>query len=1368
MKITKTMRFLLVALAAAMVFSLFACTETGDGETTAPQGNETTEAPGGETTAPTGNETTEAPGNETTAPVGGEATETTAPAGGDTTAPVGGDTTETTAPAGVDTTETTAPAGGDTTETTAPAGGDTTETTAPAGGDTTETTAPAGGDTTETTAPAGGDVTEPVAGETKDNPIYVDFAADMTATVTVPAGKTYYFSSYRNIGGMLLSINGGEGTLLEGSMWAPPVFSITNEGAEDAEYALALTYPVGTQMNPEAVEDFGWIDVTLEEGDYDGYYYSYTAEADGTLTLYFYSQPDEVTGNIIVTNMNTYAQKTLLEDGVDNYGLELVIEVKAGDAFVIQVIAEPVDFVNPAAEFSWGGMFTYPLGTENNPIAPDVVWNDEYNAGSVTVTAPVGTTYYTISASGAFVTVNGGEPFALSGSVFAPPVFSITNEGEAEAEYVINVYYPAGHFMNPIVIESIEEALTANVGENTEVYYKWYATADGLLSVTTTNALASIKVNNNTQNIYGDSVDGAGTSYTPIAYGDDVQIVVTTVMDEETWTSPAAEVDVAFATEPATMVFDTTVTVTVNPGKPTVIGGYWGGMIGTIANAENINVRCDGGFYWAEEGTLTFDVAAKMGRMPSTVVIYNTGDEAAEITIEFTYPVGSFANPETIFNPTNVTVSLAFGDEDGHYYKWIAQADGTLTLACPTVEDVEYDVIIMNNRSYAQRSLVNDGADGKVSIDVKAGDEIIIQVLVIPTVADWGSYVNELNTNLTGSFVFPVGSFENPAALELGDLQVSLEAGNRNGYFYTWTADVDGYITIKCPTLDAEYDVVVTNLSTYAVKTLLEDGANGVLKVAIKKGLELSIQVVAIPDAEWNTPAIDVTLKADSNFYIEGADITENGKTAATISRDDDGNMVIQNDTAVTTTQANVDVNVTVIKSAPTKGRYVVITYKTTDAKFDNIFMQGTAADGSNISWKSSTLLSPISDGEWHVAVSDIYARLGEGATLHTLRFDVCTAKDTVQTMTIKSIEFVDSLDEIEGVVTLDSKTTIESTVITDKLNVNLNGADLFKNGLSVKNCGKHVSIDGSFTRVHKDAMDNNYFRVFTNTEGVAVGRYLVIKYRMSTGNARPHFAIFTSTVNTGDTNGDQFNTTPAIADGEWHIMVVDLDLSKTVEANGNGEYVINYVRIDPFNGSAPASTYVDFAYIGIHDDLAELCEALDTPLWGASGEDLNYVAGKANDGNVGANIDRDEDGNMVVSNKGTSGDTYVRFVNGPYDGGYKYMNGYMAITVKSNVAGAKISNIYMKSSANNDAWITVAGTIAIDENVGDWYTIIVDTSWIAENCLVSVLRVDICENGTAGAGCYSATFESVFAYATLEEAQAAAGDNHVMVLTKK
>ena len=149
MKITKSMRFLLVALAAAMVFSLFSCTDEvpNDVETTQSGTDEVTN----ETTAPDAGDETTAPdaGDETTAPDAGD--ETTAPdAGDETTAPDAGD--ETTAPDAGD--ETTAPDAGD--ETTAPDAGD--ETTAPDAGD--ETTAPDAGD--ETTAPdAGDETTEP-------------------------------------------------------------------------------------------------------------------------------------------------------------------------------------------------------------------------------------------------------------------------------------------------------------------------------------------------------------------------------------------------------------------------------------------------------------------------------------------------------------------------------------------------------------------------------------------------------------------------------------------------------------------------------------------------------------------------------------------------------------------------------------------------------------------------------------------------------------------------------------------------------------------------------------------------------------------------------------------------------------------------------------------------------------------------------------------------------------------------------------------------------------------------------------------------------------------------------------------------------
>ena len=1122
-------------------------------------------------------------------------------------------------------------------------------------------------------------VVNPVPGESAEDPILVDFAWDdagieATATVTVPAGKTVYFGQHR-IGGMMLTINDGEAVLLESAgMWAPTTFSITNDGAADAEYTLTLTYPLGTMMNPEilyrpayiavnleagnnqgyfykwtsnsdgtlvitcpeidgvsydviinnntsyanrtlvadgedgavsidvsigdeiiiqvvAVPDaewnypavetalqgalvfaegtfenptvvdndsIGWVDIILAEGDFDGYFYSYTAPADGTLTLCLYGGPEDITADIIVTNSMS-VQKTLLADGIDNYGLELTVEVTEGEVIIIQVAVMPVEGAVSAAEFGWGAWFAEPLGTVNNPIAPELEWNDDYTEGTATITVPVGTTYYVIYEDGVMLVINGGEPILLDGA------FTITNDGETEAEYTLEVYYPAGHMMNPIVLESIEDVLSVNVAANTTVYYKWYATSEGLISLTTTNALASITLSNRTQYIYGMANNGAGTYYVPAAYGDEIVFAISTIFDDETLSSPEGVIDAAIAVEAPQLVMSSEVELNIVPGKPAMISGYWGGMILTLENASNITVYYNGGEYWDDnfDGIITLEIAPAMGRMPITLTIVNGGFETADCALSFEYPVGSMMNPESIMRPAYIPVNLPEGATDGYYYKWYANADGTLVITCPTVDGVVYDVIINNNNSYANRTLLADGENGTVSIEVKAGDEIVIQVIAPNEDYSFPA----LETALQGTFVFPVGSRENPAVIEnLGNITANVSAGSTEGYFYTWIADQNGTLTIYCPEIEGvNYDVVVTNLRTYAVRSLMADAANGYISINVKTDDEISIQVVGVPAALGeDAPAVQATISAACNFSMYGNDIVVLDQTKTlSATRDDEGNLVLTGIPANFTDPA--DAYVKILENANISNRYLAIVYKTTDADFHCVYMQGIAKDGSAIEWKYC-MVNTNKSGEWAVAVVDIWEVLGENATLTILRFDVCENASKQQSITIKGVEFGDSAEEL--FLKLDSPTWGGQ------------GANITIDSGALLNCTVDRNEDGTLlvTNVGTGTADINI--TFMNRGGktslqpLQAGNYLVLRVRAENKNSTIQNIYLSSNVaNTGYVNlsSVSIHSTP----NEWVTVIVQLDTAINAKLTDGKTWSIddglNVIRIDCVEGAEGA-----------------------------------------------------------------------------------------------------------------------------------------------------------------------------------------------------
>ncbi len=577
--------------------------------------------------------------------------------------------------------------------------------------------------------------------------------------MTVPAGETCYVAIM--FGGMEMTVNGGEPVMINGSRFMPEIHTIINDGEEDADYVLNVVVPSGTVDNPEVLTELGWVDVSLAEGDDDGYYYTYTAEGTGTATFYFGSVTEGVEADIVVTNMNTYAQKTLLADGVDNYGLELTVDVAEGDVLSIQVLVVPdANWQIAAADITMVGSFAYALGTEQNPITVEVEWNEAFTEATATVTAPVGTTYYAVYGSGMLLSINGAEPFVLtSANPRMPAVFSITNEGEAEAEYTLVMTYAAGTRENPEVLYGLGGGYAVlEAGDNDGHYYTFTVENDGTLEFTivsvTEGVEADISVyNENTyaqKSITADGVDGVATI--DVTAGDVLTIQVVALPDAS-WVIPAAEVEwtinypVGTELNPFFPEFvmndewtEGEVTVTVPANTTYYCGSYNTGMILTINGGEEILLE-SAGF-----------------RMPAYFTLVNDTDEAADFVLHIAYPLGARENPEVLYGLGGGYTTLEAGDQDGYFYSFTVENDGVLEFSIASVtEGVEADVCVMNMNTYAMMSIAADGVDGVASIAASAGDELSIQVVALPD-ANWQYPAADIEWLIN----YPVGTELNP------------------------------------------------------------------------------------------------------------------------------------------------------------------------------------------------------------------------------------------------------------------------------------------------------------------------------------------------------------------------------------------------------------------------------------------------------------------------------------------------------------------------------------------------------------------------------------------------------------------------------
>ena len=186
------------------------------------------------------------------------------------------------------------------------------------------------------------------------------YEGDYSATITVPAGVTYYCMAYR-VNGMIMSINGVEqGVCTTMGMFAPYTWELTNSGTEDATYVVTVAFPVGNMENPDTLV-VGENNAQIQAGSM-GYFYNWTAPAAGTLTI---TMP---AGNwtYTVNNLTASAYGDSQYSNSDPVVNPAVITVAAGDE--IELVVNTFD-----PEAPWD----MPAGTLMITAAfqPDVVLN---------------------------------------------------------------------------------------------------------------------------------------------------------------------------------------------------------------------------------------------------------------------------------------------------------------------------------------------------------------------------------------------------------------------------------------------------------------------------------------------------------------------------------------------------------------------------------------------------------------------------------------------------------------------------------------------------------------------------------------------------------------------------------------------------------------------------------------------------------------------------------------------------------------------------------------------------------------------------------------------------------------------------------
>ena len=110
-----------------------------------------------------------------------------------------------------------------------------------------------------------------------------------------------------------------------------------------------------------------------------------------------------------------------------------------------------------------------------------------------------------------------------------PSFFALTNKGAEACEMTVVILSDPGAMDNPIVVERLNEAITANVPQDGMVYYKWIATATGTLTVTSADVINNISLNNLTTSQVSNFTEGGESETLTVTEGDEITVVVSAI-----------------------------------------------------------------------------------------------------------------------------------------------------------------------------------------------------------------------------------------------------------------------------------------------------------------------------------------------------------------------------------------------------------------------------------------------------------------------------------------------------------------------------------------------------------------------------------------------------------------------------------------------------------------------------------------------------------------------------------------------------------------------------------------------------------------------------------------------------------------------
>ncbi len=345
------------------------------------------------------------------------------------------------------------------------------------------------------------------------------------------------------------------------------------------------------------------------------------------------------------------------------------------------------------------------------------------------------------------------------------------------------------------------------------------------------------------------------------------------------------------------------------------------------------------------------------------------------------------------------------------------------------------------------------------------------------------------------------------------------------------------------------------------------------------------------------------------------------------------------------------EATVEIIKDSEAEaGRYLVLKYRIPKADqppfgYWQFYLNtdGNVAGSGNAYSSEGYGTAVISDGEWQVLIVDIAARMNttyrrnsEGKYLAKFfRFDFFNSQFPADvTYDIEYIAFSDNLSallasesDMEYVTYFTSQTGYKMLDPKTGNEIGGSGDDTTEETTSKPSGDVTETPDFNYmmnaeTIEAKIASNKSKFHAVTLSESkdyitlagsvgaevaieivkgskITAGRYMVIKYRIPKADQPPfgYWQFYINTDGSGAGNGNAYYCegygTMVISDGEWQVLIIDLEArnNATYAKNAEGKYVAQFFRFDFFNSQFSADVTYDLEYIAFSDNLDGILE---------------------------------------------------------------------------------------------------------------------------------------------------------------------------------